>query len=125
MRGSAALRVIERPSDEEPSRSRETGGRLDDEQSPSCETGGRLDEEQSRLHEEVSRSREVKRWSELHAVTCPCPEACYMYAPFAPGDAVMTTVQISRVRSLLVALAAIGIAVATSACDWAYVGGPW
>jgi len=37
----------------------------------------------------------------------------------------MTTLQTSWLRSLLLALAAVGLTLATTGCDWAYVGGPW
>ena len=37
----------------------------------------------------------------------------------------MKTAPTSWLRSLLLALAVVGVAVSTSACDWANVGGPW
>ncbi len=35
------------------------------------------------------------------------------------------TIKTPWLRSALLALAALGIAIATSGCDWADVGGPW
>jgi hypothetical protein len=35
------------------------------------------------------------------------------------------TIKTPWIRSILVLLATVGIAVATSGCDWADVGGPW
>jgi hypothetical protein len=37
----------------------------------------------------------------------------------------MMSLRTSWFRSLLLVLATIGVAVATSGCDWANVGGPW
>jgi hypothetical protein len=37
----------------------------------------------------------------------------------------MTNFKSLWIRSFLLALATIGVAVATSGCDWANVGGPW
>jgi hypothetical protein len=37
----------------------------------------------------------------------------------------MMSLRTSWLRSLLLAVATIGVAVATSGCDWANVGGPW
>jgi hypothetical protein len=37
----------------------------------------------------------------------------------------MNTAPTSWLRSLLLAFAAVGLAVATAGCDWANVGGPW
>jgi len=37
----------------------------------------------------------------------------------------MNTLKMSWLRSLLLALATVGIAIATTGCDWANVGGPW
>jgi hypothetical protein len=41
------------------------------------------------------------------------------------GDAEMKTVQTSWLRSLLLACAVVGVAIVTTGCDWANVGGPW
>jgi hypothetical protein len=37
----------------------------------------------------------------------------------------MKTVATPWLRSLLLALAAVGVAVAACGCDWVNVGGPW
>jgi hypothetical protein len=37
----------------------------------------------------------------------------------------MATLRTSWLRSLLLAVAAVGVAIATTGCDWANVGGPW
>ena len=37
----------------------------------------------------------------------------------------MKTVPTSWLRSLLLAFAVVGVALATTGCDWANVGGPW
>jgi hypothetical protein len=37
----------------------------------------------------------------------------------------MTTFKTPWLRALLLALATVGVAIATSGCDWANVGGPW
>ncbi len=35
------------------------------------------------------------------------------------------TIKTPWIRTVLLALAALGIAIATSGCNWANVGGPW
>lgn len=48
-----------------------------------------------------------------------------MYERVLPQCTPMMNFSSPRIRALLLVLATVAIAVATTGCDWANVGGPW